>query len=98
MIPAELVSTVTKDTSFFWNVRKLQEIGFQSELNNSNGIGADKGKYFSYDFKRNELNFKDISGELSKGPDVLKFEGIDSTTKIPSLGDYSDSFTKPGFL
>ena len=98
MIPPELVASVTKDTSFFWNTRKLQELGFQSELNNSNGIGADKGKYFSYDFKNSEYNFKEVSGELSKGPDSIKFEGIDSSSKIPAIGDYTDAINKPGFI
>jgi len=42
-------------------------------LNNSNGVGADKGRYFSYDFKNSECNFKELSGYLSKGPDTLKF-------------------------
>jgi hypothetical protein len=29
LIPNELVSTVSKDTSLFWQARKLQEINFQ---------------------------------------------------------------------
>jgi len=29
----------------------MQNIGYKSDANNSNGFGADKGKYISYDFK-----------------------------------------------
>lgn len=68
LLPTDLIASVSKDSSFFWLSRKLQEIGFQSELNNSNGFGVDKGKYFGYDFKSADKNFKTIAAELAKGP------------------------------
>lgn len=73
LIEPDLVATVSKDSSIFWLSRKLQEINFQPDLNNSNGFGADKGKYFAYDFKKPELNFKQISADLVKLPEPLKF-------------------------
>lgn len=67
LLPVDLVATVSKDSSLFWLSRKLQEISFQPELNNSAGYGADKGKYCAYDFKTADLNFKTVSAELAKG-------------------------------
>jgi hypothetical protein len=98
LIPTDLIATVSKDSSFFWLSRKLQEIGFQAELNNSNGFGADKGKYFGYDFKTTEKNFKSIAGELAKGPEGVKLEGIDTTTRLPSLGDFSRVMGEQGYV
>ena len=48
-------------------------MGFQSEINNSSGFGADKGKYFGYDFKSPQKNFKSFATQLSKGTEGLKF-------------------------
>ena len=53
---------------------------------------------FSFDFKNTEVNFKELAGELGKGPEALKFEGIDSSTKVPSVGDFADSLSKLGFI
>lgn len=60
LLPSDLISTVSKDHSFYWFTRKLQEIGFQAELNNSSGFGSEKGKYFAYDYKQPDLNFKNV--------------------------------------
>jgi hypothetical protein len=73
-------------------------VSFQPDLNNSSGFGADKGKYFGYDFKLPERNFKSLAAELSKGPEALKQEGIDSSTRLPSLGDFSRTMGEPGWL
>ena len=34
-------------------------IGYKSDANNSNGFGADKGKYISYDFSRLGVAYQD---------------------------------------
>jgi hypothetical protein len=68
LLPTDLVPAVSRDSSFFWLSRKLQDISFQPDLNNSAGFGADRGKYFGYDFKSPERNFKTLSVELAKGP------------------------------
>lgn len=76
----------------------MQEVNFQPDLNNSAGFGADKGKYLGYDFKTPERNFKTLAGELAKGSEPLKLEGIDSTVRLPSLGDFSKIMSEPGWM
>lgn len=47
----EKVPSVSFDSSLFYLSRKMQVMGYKSDANNSNGFGADKGKYVSFDFK-----------------------------------------------
>lgn len=96
LIPSQLVPTVTKDSSIFWSTKKLQQINYQPELNNSNGFGSDKGKYFSYSFKSDQHNLQEIIGP--NGVENMKMEGIEAKKKVPSFGDYTDVFGKPGFF
>ena len=98
LVPTDVVATVSKDSSLFWLGRKLEGVGFQSELNNSSGFGADKGKYYAYDFKQEDYNFKSISTSLSQGAPPLKLDGLDSSNRLPALGDYTKSFLEPGFI
>ena len=88
----------SRDSSIFYLGRKLKEIGFKAELNNSNGFGADKGRYIGYDFKEEELNFKKLLPEFLKNASSLKLEGLDSTSRQPSLGDYQKYLSEAGFL
>lgn len=76
----------------------MQNVGYKSDVNNSNGFGADKGKYISYDFKEEGMNFKKILEEVNKVSPSLKFDGISSNSKIPSIGDYYRYLTENGFL
>jgi hypothetical protein len=47
----DVVPAISFDSSIFYLSRKMQAIGFKSDANNSNGFGADKGKYVSFEFK-----------------------------------------------
>lgn len=57
----EAIPAMSFDSSIFYLSRKMQSIGFKADANNSNGFGADKGKYISYEFKSPEVGFKQIS-------------------------------------
>lgn len=92
----ENVPAISKDTSMFYLARKLNVLNFQPELNNSNGFGNDKGKYIAYDFKDSALNFANILGSM-KNPN-LKLNGINSTQKVPGLGELQEYLSSPGFL
>ena len=46
-----IVPAIGFNNSIFYLSRKMQVMGYKSDANNSNGFGADKGKYISYDFK-----------------------------------------------
>lgn len=94
----EIVPAISRDTTLFYVSRKLEEMGYQPDLNNSAGFGADKGKYFSYDFKNPAVNFKHLAIDITKQNSSLKFEGNDSMTRYPSLIDYNKAFTEPGFM
>ncbi len=63
---------VTRDLSFFFMSRKLKDMGFKPEFNNSNGFGADKGRYVGYDFKEETLNFKNVYAQASKNAGNIK--------------------------
>ena len=76
----------------------MQAIGYKAEMNNSNGFGPDKGKFIAYDFRSEDLNFKKIVEEISKVSPSLKFDGISSNNKIPSIGDYNKYLTENGFI
>lgn len=39
----------------------MQVLNFKPEANNSNGFGADKGKYISYEFKSPDVGFKALT-------------------------------------
>lgn len=49
-----LLPSVGRDNSLFYLSRKLQQIGYRPELNNSNGFGADRSKFVCYDYKLEE--------------------------------------------
>ena len=67
----------------------MQALGFKADANNSNGFGADKGKYVSFDFKDPEISFKALSSKVSAQSPSIKFDGISSSDRVPSLGDFS---------
>lgn len=46
-----VVPSVGRDSTLFYLSRKLQQIGYRPELNNSNGFGADRSKFVCYDYK-----------------------------------------------
>lgn len=57
----------------------MQNAGFKSEMNNSNGLGGEKGKYISYDFNSEKLNFKAVLTEINKVAPSLKLDGLASS-------------------
>ena len=89
---------ISYDSSLFFLSRKMQTIGYKAEMNNSNGFGGDKGKYVAYDYREEGLNFKKVMEEISKVAPSIKFDGICSNNKIPSVGDYYRYLTENGFL
>jgi hypothetical protein len=80
----------------FYLARKLTVLNFQPDLNNSNGFGVEKGKFLSYDFKDQNLNFISILNSL-KNP-TLKMNGTSSTQRVPAPGDLVDFLGSPGYL
>lgn len=67
----------------------MQNLGYKADANNSTGFGIDKGKYISYDFRKPEYSLKDLLPNITKTSPSLKFDGLDSNSRIPSIGDYS---------
>jgi hypothetical protein len=57
----------------------MQNAGFKSEMNNSNGLGGEKGKYISYDFNSEKLNFKAVLTEINKVAPSLRLDGLASS-------------------
>lgn len=76
----------------------MEAIGFKPDANNSNGFGLDKAKYVSYDFKDPEVSFKALSTAITAKNPAVKFDGLASTIRIPSIGDYSRWLSDNGFL
>lgn len=46
-----VVPSIGRDSSLFYLCKKLQLMGYRSELNNSNGFGADRSRFVCYDYK-----------------------------------------------
>ena len=44
------------------------------------------------------MNFKKIAEEINKVAASVKFDGISSNTKVPSIGDYTRCLTENGLL
>ena len=80
------VPAVSRDTTLLVLGRKLRHLKYKPELNNSEGFGLDKLKYVCYDFKAKEENGEDTFLKVSKNNQTLKFEGISTSKRVPSLG------------
>jgi len=65
-------------------------------LNNSNGFGADKGKFLAYDFKDETLNFNNVFASVKS--QSLKMNGVSTSQRVPAPGDLSDYLNSAGYL
>ena len=92
------VPSISFDSSLFYLSRKMQVMGYKADANNSNGFGLDKGKYVSLDFKDPSICFKEIASKITAKSPTVKFDGLSSSDRFPSTGDFSKWMNESGFL
>jgi hypothetical protein len=89
------VGCVGRDHSLPCLLKKYRESGYQPENNNSQGISKDRVKYIFYEFREEG---QDLSAEKAALEVKLKMEGISSSKKVASVGDWQRTMRECSLL
>ena len=99
------IPAISRDFSLNIHAKRLKNVGFNAQANNSTGIPKNNIKYMAYEFKpfksQGAVNYPQVEGIMKRAESKIpgaKFEGVSTSYRIPSLGEWQQQMSNGSML